>query len=561
MAKVSTLNKKLPKASSIRWCTGAGKNMSASISTDENRKFSRKICFKQGGSTKSNITWQIVYRWRNRYTPSVSKTKKNATWSSWSKWRTPIAFKPYNEKGVKTSVDKNATVPDYKYWRVGNRGYVKTSSYNVFANWTTDNKSARTMNDDYDAIEYEFAIRSYHAKTAKHGEWVYQKLKVFRRATIVDEVIIGNSSGLQIDFNYISERGGNVSITAIKDSDGNDILKSDIKKAPATDTGRLAKPASGGLAWYAYKRSGYTAGQIDIPSSNLKRVPEYHEKLTITGDYVTKDNAKTKFAFKNSGYVYGEAAEDEIPRPTIDVSVDKNTGVVTVKAFKTSEFDGNYGGVKLTDISCSGSYKLDGVSMTLSSYSVDKENAVKNLNSTGTATYSEPIATWKFRPPMNIDVTYSVKVKNELGQYSATTINKSKDIFPKKTETFKSAGYLFNGITYSNVYAAVSYNAQFNTSTETDCVVNLPYGRSLPFAVYGSGRVPTMTLQGYAIDNEKKINKYSTPYYIKRLAQYLGVYWMRNSQGEIFKVAIKKVDIQYVRNDLISVTIEMQEVS
>lgn len=549
MAKVSTLNKKLPKASSIRWCTGAGKNMSKSIGTDENRKFSRKICFKQGGSTKSNITWQIVYRWRNRYTPSVSKTKKNATWSDWSKWRTPIAFKPYNDKGVKTAVDKNAIVPDRKYWRVGNRGYVKTSSYNVFANWTTDNKSARTMNDDYDAIEYQFAIRSYHAKTAKHGEWVYQKLTVYRKATVKDEVLIRNANGLHIDFNYICERGGNVSITSIKDSTGRDILKSDVKVAPSTDTKRLA---SGNLHWYAYKRSGYTAGQVLISASNLKRSPEFHEKLTVTGSYVTKNNAKTKFNFYNGGYVYGEATADEVPRPRIDISQNKNTGVVTVKAYKTSEFDGNYGGVKLVDVQCSGSYTLDGVDKSISPFSSTE------IDSTdiGNKKVDEELGTWKFRPPMNVEVTYLVRVKNELGQFGTAILGTNK-----KTYTFKSSGYLLNGITYSDVYAAVSYNAQFNTSTETDCVVNLPYGRSLPFAVYGKGRVPTMTLQGYAIDNEKKINKYSTPYYIKRLAKYIGVYLLRNSQGEIFKVAVKKVDIQYVRSDLISVTIEMQEVS
>lgn len=558
MAKVSTLNKKLPKASSIRWCTGAGKSMSTSISTDENRKFSRKIGFKQGGSTKSAVTWQIVYRWRNRYTPSVSKTKKNATWSGWSSWRTPTNCSLYGSDGKKKTYTKGAAVPDRKYWRVGNRAYVKTSSYNVFAHWDTANSAAKTMSKDYDAIEYQFAIRSYHAKTAKHGEWVYQKLKVYRRATVADEVLIRNANGLHIDFNYICERGGNVSITSIKDANGFDILKSDVKVAPATDTKRLS---SGNLTWYAYKRSGYTAGQVLISADNLKRSPEFHEKLTVTGNYVTKDNAKTAFKFKNSGYVYGEATSDEVPRPRITVSLDKNTGVVTVKAYKNEEFDGNYGGVKLLDIQCSANYTLDGVSKSVSAFSTTKLEAADIMlpygsGDTGGGTTDELLGTWKYRPPMNVEVTYLVSVKNELGQFGTAILGVNK-----KTNTFKSAGYLLNSITYSNVYAAVTYNAQFNMSTEKDCVINLPYGRSLPFAVYGTGRTPSMTLQGYAIDNEKKINKYSTPYYLKRLAQYLGVYLLRNSQGEIFKVAVKKVDIQYVRSDLISVTLEMQEVS
>lgn len=563
--KVSTLNKKLPKASQIRWCTGAGKNMSASIGTDENRKFSRKICFKQGGSTKSAITWQIAYRWRNRYTPSVSKTKKNATWSAWSSWRTPTTCSLYSSDGNKKSYTANDAIHgctknlNYsKYWRAGNRGYVKTGSYNVFAQWTTENKRARTMSANYDAIEYEFAIRSYHAKSCKHGEWVYQKLKVYRRATVADEVLIGSADGLHIDFNYICERGGNVSITSIKDADGFDILKSDVKVAPATDTKRLS---SGNLTWYAYKRSGYTAGQVLISADNLKRSPEFHENLTVTGNYVTKDNAKTAFKFKNSGYVYGEATSDEVPRPRITVSLDKNTGVVTVKAYKNEEFDGNYGGVKLLDIQCSANYTLDGVSKSVSAFSTTKLEAADIMlpygsGDTGGGTSDVNLGTWKFRPPMNVEVTYLVRVKNELGQFGTAILGVNK-----KTEIFKSAGYLFNGITYPNVYAAVSYNAQFNMSTEKDCTIELPYGRALPFAVYGAGRIPTMTLSGYSIVNEKQVNKYGTPYYLKRLAQYLGVYWMRNSVGEIFKVAVKKIDFDYVRDDIYSVSLELQEVS
>lgn len=559
MAKVTTLNTKLPKASQIRWCTDAGKNMSTSISTDENRVFSRKVCFKQGGSTKSNIHWQIKYRWKFRYTPSVAKQKKGEV-SDWSSWRTPITFKPYNDEGVKVTVNKNTDkVPDEKYWRVGNRAYVKSSTYNMFANWTSANKAARTMGADYDCIEYQFAVRAIHASSQKHGEWTYQNLKVFRKATIADEVLIGTGSGLQIDFNYISERGGSVSITAIKDSDGNDILKSDIKKAPATDTGRLTKPASNALNWYAYKRSGYTAGQIDISSDNLKRAPEYHEKLTVTGHYITKDNIKTAFAFNNSGYVYGEAAENEIPRPKIDILVDKDTGVVTVTAYKSPEFDGYYGGVKLTDIQCSASYTKNGNKHSFGSFDYDKTDAVKKLNSATGATLTTPLATWKFRPPMNIPVTYSCKVKNELGQYSAK--GTKANVITERTETVKGSGYLLNGITYPNVYAAVSYNAEFNWSTETGVMINLPYGRKLPFAVYGGGRVPTFTLKGYSVDNDKTVNKYNKPHHLKRLAQYLGVYLLRNGAGESFKVAVKKVDIDYVRYDVLTVTIEMQEVS
>lgn len=556
MAKKSKLNKKLPKASSIRWCTGAGKNMCTAIATDESRKYSRQIRFKQP-SGGNGIGWQIVYKWRNRYTPSVAKSKK-ATWSGWSTWRTPTECSVKNESGVLKTYAAKAKVPARDYWLRGNLSYGKSNVYRWIMTF------ASSIPSSYDAVQFQFAIRSFKPSTCQHGSWVYQNLYVYRKATIADEVLVKTSSGgLQLDFNYICERGGYVVVNSIKDADGEELLKNTIKQAAATDTNRVASVGTEDLDWYPYKRDGYTAGQLTI-SDSLKRSPEYGETLTVDAYYLTKNNCKTPFAFKNNGYVYG--GDQVIPQPTVKITKDENRGLITVTASRNaaiteylSQFDNEYEGI--SSIGCTASYVVEETKKSVTAYG-------KNIAKFETFVPETIFGQWEFKPPVGVDITFTITIKNAYEQGTTTKVIDKID--------FKG-GYILSGVTNPDIYAAVMFNTSFNTETETPNSVNLPYGRSLPFAVYGTGRTTSMSLKGSCVTadkvvtdsddvehcykNNKEINKFSTPKYIKKLAKNLGVYTLRSSQGEIFKVALNSVDIEYVTDELITVSLDMEEVS
>lgn len=550
----SKLDSKLPVASDIRWYLPTNKTRYNNIVTNEYRRYRPKLCFKQPSSKNTKgVSWQIKYRFKYRYTPAAQKAaKKSSSWTDWSKWRTPYKTKYRGSNGKSVEYGTGAIVPDPMYWLKGNRSYALNSTYNYFLNWYDNPK---WMKADYDCIAFEFAVRSY--KNKKHGNWVKKELKVFRRAEVRDEVLIRRGGGgLQIDFNCNSERDGTVSITSIVDASGEELLIEDVEVAPTVDSYRAA---SGNLSWYAYKKAGYTPYQIEIMGKNFTRYPEFDEKLTVTGNYINSDGVKTPFAFKGGGTVYGKDTSDQVPKPNFDITVN-DKGIATVKVTKSSEFDGSYGGVKLKHVSCTATYILDGnkESLTatnqakLKSYT-DRVNLFKN--GVPTAANAE-LGTWKFRLPLNAKVTFYISTVNELNQ-----CNGKYDY-----RTFECSGIMLNGITYPNVHAAVTFNTSLSKSTDKEVSVELPYGRALPFAVYGKGRKSTLTFRGNIIDipNDKQMSPYATPYHIKKLSKYIGLYHLRTSKGEFFTVALKNVDWDYGSvgdTNLLSVSMEMEEVS
>lgn len=543
----SKLKTSMPMASEIRWYAPTTKNRFKNTVTNENRRYTKKLCFKQPSSTnRNNVSWQIKYRFKCRYTPSAQKAgKKKAEWTNPSSWRTPYAGMYRGSNGKSKKYAAGAAIPDPKYWLKGNRPYAKNSTYNFFLDWYNNPK---WMGADYDCIMFEFAVRSY--KSGKHGNWVTQKLYVYRAATVANEVLIKQGGGgLHIDFNYICDRGDpSVSITSVVDAKGNDLLKNDVKVAPTTDTNRAA---SGDLDWYAYKRNGYTPGQVTISATNLTRKVEFDEKLKVTGHFITSANVKTAFSFRNEGTVYGKDALDQIPIPDITVTTD-GRGIATVVARKNSKFDGSYG-AKLTNVNCSATYTIDGETKNLSWATEDKVNLSKNGVPTGA---DAKLGTWTFRPPMGVEVEYYASISNELGQFKGAY----------KYETVECSGVMLNGITYPSIHASLTFNTSLSKSTNKEVAVNLPFGRDLPFAVFGKGRNSSMSLKGYVVDipEEKQKNKYATPYHIKKLAENIGLYHMRTSNGEIFVVALKSVEWEYESvgdTNVMTVSMEMEEVS
>lgn len=569
----SKLDKTLPKVSNIRWCKSAGTSMFTGIYTNESRYFTRKVCFKQ--PSRTDISYQVMYRVRRHYTATVAKTK-NAEWTKWSAWVSPYGMSYRNDKGKYVEVKRDYSPPSSKYWLQGNHVYAKNSTYNVFIDWTTENGRGKYVGGDHDKVEYEFQVRTYHAKTETHGEWVKQVLSVWRIATVKDEVLIGaNGGGLQIDFNYLNYTNTcSVKVKSITDSNGVNILKKEISKAPTTDTGRMTMPETDAIPWYAYKRTesvanvmtDYTPGELNIQTSELSRNIEFGEVLTVEAQFLTKNNIPTTMKFKNEvgttplkeGYVYGLDVKNQIPRPRVETSID-DKGILTIKAYKSAEFDeyynSPYSAVKLSDISLSTKYYLDDEKKTLSAITKTKYSDHYNSKDSGT----ELLAEWTVQPPMNLEGTYTVQMKNELKHYSL--YHNDEVANPQVKVVFESSGFLFNGITKSDVCVAVPYNTEFKSSVTTESKIELPYGRTLPFAVFGTGRTNTITAKGCCVENEKLINEYSRPRYIKNLVDNLGLYWFRKSNGEILKVAVKKASLDYPREDTVSVSLDMEEVA
>lgn len=69
----STLNKSLPKASTIRFCTGLGKGMSIRLGTGESGKVGYYVGFKQ--PSKRTYGWQVQRRYRYMYSEAAAKKK------------------------------------------------------------------------------------------------------------------------------------------------------------------------------------------------------------------------------------------------------------------------------------------------------------------------------------------------------------------------------------------------------------------------------------------------------------------------------------------------------
>ena len=156
----SKLKTSMPMASEIRWYAPTTKNRIKNAVTNENRRYTKKLCFKQPASTnKNNVSWQIKYRFKCRYSSSAQKAgKKKAEWTNPSSWRTPYAGTYRGANGKSKQYDAGAAIPDPKYWLKGNRPYAKNSTYNFFLDWYNNPK---WMGANYDCIEFEFAVRSY----------------------------------------------------------------------------------------------------------------------------------------------------------------------------------------------------------------------------------------------------------------------------------------------------------------------------------------------------------------------------------------------------------------
>lgn len=509
----STLNKSLPKASTIRFCTGLGKGMSIRLGTGESGKVGYYVGFKQ--PSKRTYGWQVQRRYRYMYNEASAK-KKGADWSKWSAWKQPFSGLSW--------IAKNATT-DADTWLKANKGLSKKSDY-LYA----CDKVSWKMPADYDAICYEYRVRSYDPAKKRHGEWVTQRLYVYRRPFVDDEEVrplVGG--GFVLLYNYKARGDKYVDVTSVKDSSGTELLKASVSSTPSTST-MWTPPA------------GYTIGATFVDVGKLVRAVVPGEVLTIKAKLSHLRNTSAGECAKTlmfTDQVTGEPktvtvnnTDPNIVKPRLAITIDSDKRTLLVEAYKGESDD------IVTSADASLTYKYRGSNYTLSPIS-------KEVN---TSNKISPVVKALFIPPLNTDLTVKVSFSNK--QYA--TIDASA------TVKVDSDGFVLSKADNSR-HAALDYNQSIERTYSKDMESEIPYGRSRPVVFYGGGRTCEINLTGYAFDEPGvSVSNYRSWLGIRN---NIGVYKLRSPDGTIENVAVSSVNLSQESERIVSVSVDMTEVS
>ena len=516
MTTKSTLNSKLGRVSEIRFCTAAGKNMATKLFTQENATFSVKLGCKQ--PSKKSDPYQVQYRLRSRYTAANAKAK-GADWTKWSAWKNMIAF------GSGGSAVPMGSTKDADEWLKSNKGINTKSSYMTFYTFPSTKVAG-----DYDARQYQVRIRTYNAKTRKHGAWVTQTLVVYKAAVVANETIHRGAGGqLMLDCNYIWSRGGTVHVNSVKDSTGRNILNAAVTCSMNRDAQRTANTTPA-------LRTGYTPGEFEVTvgAKGLKRALAYGEKLTWNAWYQTKDGAKTYF----TSPITVSRQDTTINTPRVTSSTDYRRGWLLIKAYKTDADD------VVERASCSIDYVYKG-----KTYTVKPDKASLNLSVQSTTT---PMATWTFkRLPFGTSLDVKVTVGNDY--HSTRTVHATTQVNMK----------LFM-LSNASIYAALAGNAELNVKGQAKMTSGLPHGRRKPFAAYTLGDETTITLTGVVPDTSAG---WPAAYVAairgnwETIRNNQGVYLLRSPDGMMFDVAVYEIGMRQDQKSLITVDVTALEVS
>lgn len=507
MAK-STINKKLARMGKPVFCTSAGKNMCKKIFTKEGGAYTISFCFKQTSKTNP---FQIQYRYKHRYTAAKEK-EKGAKYTGYTSWKNAIDM-----SGIAYGSTKSADE-----WLKANRGVVKSGTYNRFMT-----RSSKSIGADYDAQYWQFRVRTYNAKTKKHGEWVVSDtLCIYKAAKIVDETMHRTpSGGIMFDLNYIWDKGGSIHVDSIKDSDGRQLLRNKITRALSKDSNRTAssKPSL---------RSGYVPGEFEVKVGELKRAVEYGETLDVTAYFQTKDGAKT---YISCSKVSSEDTSINAPRKEVTKYV--GAGTYYVFLYKTDADDV----IEFASASCT--YTYNSKKYTIKPYYTKLNLGVKST--------TEPIAEFRFRPPFGLECTFKATVSNDYK--SSRTIS--------FTDSISYNHFVFNSLEGDTCYASLAGNAKLSMTTQRTAEIGLPFGREMPVAFFGKGASNEITLSGFIYErNTFDTYKYGKYEWWNKLRSQQGLFCLRCPNGEMYNVAITKVDISSEREGLREVTVTMMEV-
>lgn len=191
----------------------------------------------------------------------------------------------------------------------------------------------------------------------------------------------------------------------------------------------------------------------------------------------------------------------------------------------------------LTSIGCGVSYTYNGKAYAIAPTS-------KSVNLTGTSTF-------KFLPPIGIGLTITVK-EEDAEDY--------KDV-ETATITPTAKGYRLNKENSPTTCGVLWGAPKYEMASKQQMETALPYGREKNVAFYGMGDTTTITLSGLIVDKE---GTYAESYSRKRawdnVRNNQGVYYLRSSRGDMYKVALQNVNISHDKRDLYNLSASMTEV-
>lgn len=549
----------------------SGKSLTK-ISVGESGKFSLHVGIKQ--PSKKVYPYQVQFREKSKYA-SASTQKKGAGWTKWGPWRCADPFswvtgKTKTKKGKKHTV-KRGSAKDVASWKRANVGVNKKGT------WKSIAKLSDTIDDKYEQRVYQYRVRCYNASKNKAGSWKYGSITVKRAPHMVDETLIASAKGsLWLGANVTPNRGGKLYITELQTRENgkwtSNLRSKTFSHAWTRDTDRNAdsKPKT---------RSGYTPVEVTIPISNLKRAMRPNQPVRIKGYYKAHDGSKT-WLFSSSKLHKAKTSKwdgelDEFKMWVLDPSRGSFNGMdlhhaVYVAAFRDGESQNDL-------------YTSVGATLNWRWHGSDHSVAPKVLNrkhyfsQQGQGMFMEA---WFVAPPFGVEWWVTVTVRNNVNSESYHRSLSSRK-FRQETDYFhlvedkmhKDAwgGEDANASKTSKDgwragYMGFAGNAEMTFDTTKPSTIELPYGRGLPFAAFGSGEKNKITVSGDVLsDDYDGADMSSLPpncrwYNADYVRNHQGMWYVLSPDGGRYKVAVTEVDATYKTRSTRGITVTAQEV-
>lgn len=524
----STLNSKLGVPSNVSGYSDFGKGVRANkFYTNSNGTLTSLVLgLKQLKGNKAY--YQVQWRWHYRYT-GAQALSHGADWTDFNDWRTPVAIAATTSHATAIAAGSTTAVNDWERpnFAPNQKGdYLRISTAGV------------TLASTYDAVSYQVRARVYDPASNKHGPWAYsESIKVFRAAEVAGVTLRTDEDGaLVIDYNYKWDRGRALIVTIVKDSTGRNLLRDTFKRTPQQRPVffDLTDPEPPPASPYT---SGYHWGENKIPVSALKRKMEPNEVIRLNAYLATYDGARTYLPKPLTVNSY----DAELSAPRIAVAKDNARGVLQVFAYKTDADD------DLDSVGCCVTWSYNGKDYTALP---ETSRVDTTINSTTT-----PVGRfWFVGVPVGVTLAVTVVFRNSFAYLKRT--------YAKTTLGATSTAYLNPASGAQTNTAAAFANMSLTVSSTPPVTIELPFGRTAPFAAYGKGETTTVTFTATIAETARSgQSDRSTWQYWNAIRTNPGLYVLRLPDGQMYQLAVQSIESTQERDGLRTVTLVGTEVS
>ena len=524
----STLNSKLASPSLIAAYTVVGAGKRAETLYVNSSGTATTVTFGMRQAKGRKAYYQVQYRWHYRYT-GTQAVAHGADWTDFTDWQTPVAIAATTSQT--TAIAAGATTsPDT--WQRAN--YAPNKAYDYLR--ILDQSVA--IGSSYDAVSYQIRARVYDYATNKHGSWVYSEtIKVFKAAEVSDVTLhTGADGALDIDYNYKWDRGKALIVTIVKDASGRNLLRDTFKRTPQQRP-ILYSPNDPNAPSTSPCTAGYRWGTNTIPASALKRKMEPNEVIRLNAYLATYDGARTYLPKPLTVNSY----DAELSAPRIAVAKDNARGVLQVFAYKTDADD------DLDSVGCCVTWSYNGKDYTALP---ETSRVDTTINSTTT-----PVGRfWFVGVPVGVTLAVTVAFRNSFAYLKRT--------YAKTTLGATGTAYLNPASGAQTNTAAAFANMSLTVSSTPPVTIELPFGRTAPFAAYGKGETTTVTFTATIAETARSgQSDRSTWQYWNAIRTNPGLYVLRLPDGQMYRLAVQSIESTQERDGLRTVTLVGAEVS